>query len=48
MVSVRNWPLSDPQALAELLELHVSARPTILDATYGKGVVWGRLPIRRK
>jgi hypothetical protein len=45
---VTNWPVSDPQALAELLELHVSARPTILDCTYGKGVVWGRLPIRQQ
>src|SRR4051794_14701305 len=48
MVSVTKWPLSDPQALAELLELHVSARPTILDTTYGKGVVWDRLPIRQQ
>lgn len=43
-----HWPISDPQALAELLELHVSARPTILDCTYGRGLVWGRLPIRQQ
>jgi len=44
---VTKWPVSDPQALAELLELHASARPTILDCTYGRGEVWGRLPIRQ-
>ena len=33
--------------LAELLELHAVARPRILDATYGAGAIWGRLPIRR-
>ena len=48
MVSVTSWLLSDPQALAELLELHVSARPRILDCTDGRGRVWGRLPIRER
>jgi hypothetical protein len=45
---VTSWLLSDPQALAELLELHVSARPRILDCTDGRGRVWGRLPIRER
>jgi len=43
---VTHWPLTDAQALAELLELHVPARPRILDSTYGRGRVWGHLPIR--
>lgn len=32
---------------AELLELHASARPRVLDCTYGRGAVWSRLPVRQ-
>jgi hypothetical protein len=38
----------DAPILAELLELHASARPRILDCTYGRGRVWGHLPARRR
>jgi len=44
---VTHWPPTDSEALAELLELHVPARPRILDCTYGRGRVWGHLPIRQ-
>jgi hypothetical protein len=37
----------DAPILAELLELHAVARPQVLDCTYGSGVIWGRLPVRR-
>lgn len=47
VLSVRKWPPTDAQVLAEWLDLHVSARPTILDCTYGSGKVWGHLPIRQ-
>jgi hypothetical protein len=33
--------------LRELLELHAVARPQVLDCTYGRGLIWGRLPVRR-
>jgi hypothetical protein len=36
----------DAPILAELLELHAVTRPRIIDCTYGKGSIWGRLPIR--
>lgn len=38
--------LTDPQALSRFLELHAVARPKCLDCTYGKGGIWGNLPIR--
>jgi len=44
---VTPWPPTDSQALAELLELHVPAGPRILDCTYGRGRVWGHLPVRQ-
>ena len=37
----------DAPILRELLELHAIARPRVLDCTYGSGLIWGRLPIRR-
>jgi hypothetical protein len=36
----------DAPILAELLELHAVTRPRVIDCTYGKGVIWGRLVIR--
>jgi hypothetical protein len=36
----------DAPILAELLELHAVGQPRIIDCTYGKGAIWGRLPIR--
>lgn len=36
----------DAPILAELLELHAVAQPRIIDCTFGKGAIWGRLPIR--
>jgi hypothetical protein len=33
--------------LVELLEVHAVARPRIVDCTYGRGEVWGRLPGRQ-
>lgn len=38
----------DAPVLADLLDLHAVARPQVLDCTYGTGVIWGRLPIRRE
>jgi hypothetical protein len=38
----------DAPILAELLELHAAANPSILDATYGHGNIWGHLPIRHQ
>src|SRR5207302_9259421 len=36
----------DAPILDELLELHAIPQPTIIDCTYGRGAIWGRLPIR--
>lgn len=41
-------PSRDAPILRELLDLHALARPRVLDCTYGRGLIWGRLPIRRE
>lgn len=38
----------DAPLLAQLLELHAVANPRIVDCTYGRGAIWGRLPARRR
>ena len=38
----------DAPILSELLELHAVARPRVVDCTYGRGNIWGHLPIRQQ